>query len=162
MKKLLLILPLLLLFMGCEEEADEPSINEILTGTWTVTNMGVFANEDCSGALDYTEWALMQAFGIVMVFEIKNDGTADMNITVFGMTDTETVVWTATEDEICFDGDCVDYILSNNNKTFEFVITEDSYCEDMEDEEVDLTEAECGTAGYDWYEAACYVYTMSK
>jgi len=162
MKKLMLILPLLLVFMGCEEDAEDPTISEILTGTWTVSNMGVFADENCSGALDYSEWAFAQAFGITMKFVFKTDGTVDLTATVFGMPDTETMAWTATDDEICIDGECASYTLSNDNKTLKFIGSEDAYCEDTDGNDVDMTETECGTAGNDWFESACYEYTMSK
>jgi len=162
MKKLLFILPLLLLLVGCEEEADVPTIDDIIVGTWSVTTMGTFANDDCSGAMDYTEWGLAQAFGITISFNFKAAGTVDMTVTGFGKAETETLDWTATDDQLCIDGECMSFTLSNDDKTLKFVDSEDAYCEDMSGEEVDLNQTECGTAGNDWYEAVCYEYTMTK
>tara|TARA_B100001013_G_scaffold177846_1_gene106940 strand:- start:1451 stop:2215 length:765 start_codon:yes stop_codon:yes gene_type:complete len=44
MKKLLLILPLLLI-VNCEEESDDPT----LLGTWTIVSGTIYPNSDCSG-----------------------------------------------------------------------------------------------------------------
>jgi hypothetical protein len=52
MKKILLLLILgLLAFMACEDKKDEIST---LIGTWEISNLGEYANANCSGALDYT------------------------------------------------------------------------------------------------------------
>ena len=50
MRRLLLLLPLLLFFVACEEEAEELTVDETFVGTWLVTNMGDYENSDCSGA----------------------------------------------------------------------------------------------------------------
>ena len=162
MKKLWIILPILILVMGCEEEAEESTIEDIFVGTWSVTNLGKYANANCSGDIDYTEWGIVQAFGITINLNFKNDGTLDFTTTAFGMTETETLTWTATEDELCIDDECINYTLSEDEKTLSIVFTEDAYCEDGNGDEVAMTETECGTAGNDWYDAACYMYTMTK
>jgi hypothetical protein len=162
MKKLLLILPLLLVIGGCEEEAEEKTVEELLSGTWKVTNMGAFENANCSGSLDYTEWSIAQSFGVTMNFTFNSSGTVDIAATVFGISDTETLSWTATDDELCIDGECIGYVLSDDNSTLTFVESEDAYCEDMDGNEVEMTEAECGSAGNDWYDEVCYELTMTK
>lgn len=160
MKRFLLLLPLLLLVVACEEDEADPS--EIMYGTWNVTNMGQYAEASCTGEVDYTAWAFAQAFGVTISFTFNDNGTMDMSSTIFGATETQTYDWNADTDEICIDGECVGYVLSNGDKTVTFTGTEDAYCEDVDGNEVAMTETECGTAGNDWYESACYEYTLVK
>ncbi len=160
MKKLLLILPLIILFfLGCEED---PTIDEIFTGTWKVSNMGLYANDDCSGALDYTEFGMMQSYGFTMTFVFHDDGTIDMTMAGMGETDTESGVWTATEDELCIDGDCIDYTLSDGDKTLEFEDLIEASCEDENYVEYDLDQMECEDSGYYWSDPACIAMTLTK
>ena len=162
MKKLILVLPFLLLFATCEEEADDPTLEEIMIGTWKVTNMGVYENDDCTGALDYSEWAFAEAFGVAISFTFKSDGTLDLSVSMMGMTDIETVTWEVVGDEVVVEGENANFLLSSDNKTLTFIESEDAYCEDSSGDEVDMTESACGTAGNDWYEAACYEYTLTQ
>jgi len=162
MRRLLIVLPMLLIISGCEEEAEEQTPEDILTGTWKATNMGVFENSDCTGSLDYTEWSFAQSFGLTMSFTFNDDATVDIAVTIFGIPDSETLSWTATEDQLCIDGECISYSLSDDNETLTFVHSEDAYCEDMDGNEVDMNETECGTAGNDWFDEACYEYTVTK
>ncbi|NQV51021.1 MAG: hypothetical protein HQ507_11020 [Candidatus Marinimicrobia bacterium] len=159
MKKLFLILPLFILFLGCEED---PTIDEVITGTWKVTNMGTYANSDCSGILDYTGWGFIQAFGITMTFAFNENGTVDMTSSGLGETDVQTGNWTATEDEICIDNECVGFTLSNGDKTIQFESSDDASCVDDNDVAFDMTETECDNAGYYWTDAGWYVFTMTK
>ena len=77
MKKILLMLPLLF-WLGCEEE------EEVLpfVGTWAVTNLSVYDNENCTG--DPTEEVVVANLPDSVIFEIfmsiEEDGTSEMTI----------------------------------------------------------------------------------
>ncbi len=161
MKKLLLLLiPLMLVFfVGCEED---PTIEEILAGTWKVTNMGDYENSDCTGALDNSEWVAGQAFGVTMTFVFSEGGTVTMTTAFPDGSESESSTWTADDDEICIDGDCIGYTLSNNDET---LTIKDSYpdeCYDDDYETVDMNETACDAAGYYWEEGGCALFTMTK
>ena len=162
MKKLLLLLPMLLLIMGCEDDAEDPTISEILTGTWTVTNMGEYANSDCSGDLDYNYWALAVAIGTNVEFVFNSDGTVDMVSTIFGETISETSDWSADENEICLDGECADYTLSDDGNTITFSESTEAACANLDGDEVALDETACDEAGFDWFDASCAEFTLTK
>ena len=161
MKRILLLLPLLLL-VACEEEANDPSPQDQLIGTWTVTNLGEFANSDCSGAVDYTAWALVQAFGISMEFEFRSNGTVDWTTTAFGVPETESFTYTATASELCIEGDCVSYTINSAGNNLVFTLPVDAYCEDDDGMAVSLDETACAGAGYEWNAATCSEFTMTK
>ena len=60
MKNILLLLILGLL--ACEEKEEEDL--SPFVGTWEISNLGEYANANCSGALDYSGWAFVQALGL--------------------------------------------------------------------------------------------------
>ena len=159
--KFLTVLICCLALIACEDDTDDVTLNDEVLGDWSITNMGEFANADCSGDLDYTGWGLAVAFGITMDYTFNADGTADVSTTVFGMTDTETVSWEIDGDQLCIEGECATVDLSGD--TFTIGASEDAYCEDDMGEEIDgVTMTECEAAGNDWYGAACYELTATK
>jgi hypothetical protein len=162
MKKVLILLPLLLIMFGCEEESSDPSPADALLGTWTVTNLGEFANSDCSGAVDYTAWAFIQTFGVSMEFEFKSNGTIDWTTTAFGVPETESLTYTVTDDELCIEGDCFTYTLNSAGNNLVFTLPMDAYCEDDDGLEVSMDETACDGAGYEWNPASCSEFTLTK
>jgi len=56
LKKIIILLSLLA-FFACEDNKDDDSS---LIGTWDLSNMGEYANADCTGELDNTGWALVK------------------------------------------------------------------------------------------------------
>lgn len=147
--------------ISCEDEAEETTLSDDLIGTWAVTNMGQYANPDCSGELDYTAWGLSVAFGVTMEFVFNEDGTGSINSTAFGMTDSESFDWDVDGDQICIDEECASPEITDD--TFTVMTSTDAYCEDEMGEEVDgVTMTECEAAGYDWNAAACYAFTATK
>ena len=159
--KYLTILVCCLALMACEDDADDSTLNEDVLGDWSITNMGQFANADCSGDLDYTAWALIVAFGVTMDYTFNADGTAIVSTTAFGMTETETVTWEVDGDQLCIEGECETVDLSGD--VISIVTSADAYCEDMDGEEVDGVDmTACDAAGNDWYEAACYEVTITR
>jgi hypothetical protein len=159
--KYLTVLICCLALLSCEEEAKDKSLSEEVQGDWMITNMGQFANADCSGELDYTGWALAVAFGVSMEYTFNANGTVDISTSAFGMTETETLTWEANGDQLCLEGECATVDLSGD--TFTVIGREDAYCEDADGETVDGVDmTACEAAGNDWYEAACYQLTATR
>ncbi|MBT4034280.1 MAG: hypothetical protein HOB84_12490 [Candidatus Marinimicrobia bacterium] len=150
-----------LALIACEDDADDVTLSDDVLGGWSITNMGQFANADCSGDLDYTGWALAVAFGVSMEYSFNADGTVDVSTTAFGMTETETLSWDVDGDQLCIEGECETVDLSGDAITI--VTSADAYCEDDMGDEIDgVTMTECEAAGNDWYEAACYEFTATR
>ena len=78
MKKTLLIVLPLLFIMSCEEDKDVSAF----VGTWAVTNMSVYDNENCTG--DPTTEIVVANLPDSVIFEIsmsiEEDGTSEMTI----------------------------------------------------------------------------------
>tara|TARA_Y100000817_G_scaffold199267_1_gene155956 strand:+ start:842 stop:1123 length:282 start_codon:yes stop_codon:yes gene_type:complete len=63
MKKIILILSLAMMF-SCEDENDNDSgsgSNATLLGKWNMTSIGDYENANCTGNVDNSGWAFMQA-----------------------------------------------------------------------------------------------------
>ena len=159
--KYLTLLVCCLALLGCEDEAEDKVLSDEVLGDWSITNMGEYANANCSGDLDYTGWALAVAFGISMDYTFNADGTVDISTSAFGMTDTETLTWEVDGDQLCIEDECETVDLSGD--TFTIVTSTDAYCEDADGEEVDGVDmTACEAAGNDWYAAACYELTATR
>ncbi len=159
--KVITVLICCLALIACEDEADDPTLSDDIVGTWSITNMGQYANADCSGDLDYNAWSLIVAFGITMEFVFSTDGTGSINTTAFGMTDSEAFTWDVDGDQVCIEGECEELDIVDDS--FTIALSEDAYCEDDMGVEIDgVTMTECEAAGNDWYEAACYEWTVTK
>lgn len=159
--KVLTLLACCLVLFACEEDADDSTLSEDVLGGWSITNMGQYANADCSGDMDYTAWALAVAFGMSMEYTFNADGTVDVSTTILGMTETESLTWEVDGDQLCIEGECETVDLSEDELTF--VTSAEAYCEDADGEEIDGVEmTACETAGNDWIEAACYEITISR
>jgi len=159
--KYITVLICCLALIACEDDAKETTLSDDLVGTWSITNMGQYANADCSGELDYTGWALITAFGVTMDFVFDDDGTGAISSTAFGMTESDDFTWTVDGDQVCIDDECE--TLEIVDDTFTVTASEDAYCEDDMGEEIDgMTMTSCEAAGYEWNEAVCYEFTATK
>ena len=150
--------------ISCEEEKDnESSSNSNLIGKWNMSNMGEYENANCSGKIDYSGFALMQAFGVTQVMEFKSNGTMTLSMSVSG----ENVVlsvsatWTEGKNQFCAEGECIDFTVNGDILTYNG--KSDAYCEDSDGNETDQTsESACMSAGNDWYEASCTLTEYTK
>ena len=155
LKKIILLLSLLA-FFACEDNKDDDSS---LIGTWELSNMGEFANGDCTGEVDNTGWALVQAFGMKVTMIIKSDGTGTYSATIG--TETQDVSLTWDENKICMMGECINYKVSGDS--FSLDQQTEAYCEDdYGDETNHSTKAACESASNEWIEASCTQMTFTK
>ena len=156
MKKII-ILTSLLAFFSCEDNKDDDSS---LIGTWELSNLGEYANADCTGDLDASGWALIQAFGMTVTMTMEADGKGTYSVK-YG-TDIESVPLTWNEKEICIYGECSSYKLSGDS--FDMTQLEEAYCEDdYGDETSHSTKDACeSSSSREWIEASCSKMTFTK
>tara|TARA_B100001142_G_scaffold329151_1_gene391447 strand:+ start:632 stop:1120 length:489 start_codon:yes stop_codon:yes gene_type:complete len=161
MKRFLLLFSLVVMF-SCEDEKDsESSSNSNLLGKWNMTNMGEYENANCSGKIDYSAFALMQAFGVSQVMEFKSNGTMTLTISMLGETDVLSASWAEGKNQFCAEGECIDFTVSGDVLTYNG--QSEAYCEDSDGNETSQTsESACTSAGNDWYEASCSVTEFTK
>ena len=150
--------------ISCEEEKDnESSSNSNLIGKWNMSNMGEYENANCSGKIDYSGFALMQAFGVTQVMEFKSNGTMTLSMSVSGenMVLSVSATWTEGKNQFCAEGECIDFTVNGDILTYNG--KSDAYCEDSDGNETDQTsESACMSAGNDWYEASCTLTEYTK
>ena len=148
--------------MACEEEdSGEITLSDDLVGTWAVTNLGQFANADCSGDLDYTAWGIITAFDITMEVVFNEDGTGSIGTTALGMTEAEDFTWDVDGDRVCLDGECASPSIDGDTMTI--TQTTDAYCEDDDGVEIDgVTMTECEAANNTWYPETCSELTITR
>ena len=159
MKKILLLLILgLLSFMACEDKKDEISP---LIGTWEISNLGEYANANCSGALDDTSWAFAQLFGLKITIVIKEDGTGTMTM-IFGDEKEEApLTWDDSKSQICIMGDCLSYKIDGDSFTIDQPV--EAFCSDDNSEETNHdTQSTCEASGNTWDEASCSQMEFTK
>ena len=164
MKKALLLLFPLIIFISCGDNEDEEVSSFV--GTWNLTFMGEYENADCTGDLDSSSWALVQAFGMDASITFNEDGTAEVSISVFGNTETETGTWSESSDGslILDGGDDEEGVLSVDGNTISVKSPSDAYCEDADGEELPqyADQSSCENAGNDWYEVSCILSEYTK
>tara|TARA_B100000029_G_C17467971_1_gene920910 strand:+ start:88 stop:585 length:498 start_codon:yes stop_codon:yes gene_type:complete len=164
MKKALLLLFPLIIFISCGDNEDEEVSSFV--GTWNLTFMGEYENADCTGDLDSSSWALVQAFGMDASITFNEDGTAEVSISVFGNTETETGTWSESSDgSLMLDGvEDEEGVLSVDGNTISLKDPSDAYCEDEDGEELPqyTDQSSCENAGNDWYEASCTLSEYTK
>ena len=165
MKKALLLLFPLMIFISCGDKEDE----EVSTfvGTWNLTFMGEYENADCTGDLDSSNWALVHAFGFESSMTFDKDGTFEVSISVLGNTQTETGTWSESSDgSLITEGGSIsdgEGVLSADGNSFSITIMEDAHCEDSNFEETSHTDlTSCQDAGNDWNEANCTLFVFTK
>jgi len=153
-----------MIFISCGDNEDEevPSF----VGTWNLTFIGEYGNADCTGDLDSSGWVLAQAFGMEASMILGEDGTAEVSLSVFGNTETETGTWSESSDGslILDGGDDEEGVLSVDGNTISVKSPSDAYCEDADGEELPqyADQSSCENAGNDWYEASCTLTEYTK
>ena len=166
MKKILLLLILgLLTFMACEDKKDEieDKVDEIspLIGTWEVSNLGEYANANCSGALDYTGWVFVQAFGYKITIVIKEDGTGTMTMIFGEEEEEEALTWDDSKSQICIMGDCLSYKIDGDSFTIDQPV--EAFCSDDDGDQTNHdSQSTCEAAGNAWEEATCSIMIFTK
>ena len=164
MKKALLLLFPLMIFISCGDNEDEEVSSFV--GTWNLTFMGEYENADCTGDQDSSGWVFAQAFGMEASMTFNEDGTAEVSISVFGNTETETGTWSESSDGslILDGGDDEEGVLSVDGNTILVKSPSDAYCEDADGEELPqyADQSSCENAGNDWYEASCTLSEYTK
>ena len=156
MKRSILLITLLA-FMACEDKKDEISP---LIGTWEVSNLGEYANANCSGALDYTGWVFVQAFGYKITIVIKEDGTGTMTM-ILGEEEEEALTWDDSKSQICIMGDCLSYKIDGDSFSIDQPV--EAFCSDDDGDQTNHdSQSTCEAAGNAWEEATCSIMIFTK
>ena len=160
MKKIIVLFSLLLAF-SCEDN-NENEDKKSLVGTWEMSNLGEYANADCSGTIDSSEWATMSAFGMKVTMEFTADGKGTYSVSGLGTTQDMPLTWDESKSQICIMGlDCVTYNLNDNKFKLDF--PDEAYCEDDNGEDTSHTdESSCEAAGNTWFEKSCEMMEFTK
>ena len=158
--KRLLTIAFIFTFFGCEDK-DNNDESSNMVGTWSLSNLGEYANADCSGAVDDSGWEFIQFLGMSMTLELKSGGTGTYNLKFEGEEESFPLTWDE-DGEICIGGvACLDYELNENSLTLD--APEEAYCEDdMGNETDDTSQSTCEAAGNYWSEASCAIMTFTK
>ena len=164
MKKALLLLIPLMIFISCEDEKEDEDVSAFV-GTWDLTFAGEYENADCTGDLDSTLWAFAQVFGMTATMTLNDDGTAEMTVSVMGETETETGTWSENSDgtSLTINGESQNVSMASDGNSFSVTAMDDAYCEDSDGEETSYTDStSCQAAGNYWIEASCSYMEYTK
>ncbi len=164
MKKALLLLIPLMIFISCEDEKEDGDVSAFV-GTWDLTFAGEYENADCTGDLDSTLWAFAQAFGMSVTMILDDDGTVEMTFSVMGETETETGTWSENSDgtSLTINGESQNVSMASDGNSFSVTAMDDAYCEDSDGEETSYTDStSCQAAGNYWIEASCSYMEYTK
>ena len=168
MKKALLLLIPLMIFISCEDEKEDGDISAFV-GTWDLTFMGEYENADCTGDLDSTLWAFAQAFGMSVTMTLNDDGTAEMTTTVMGETETGNTTWSESSDGTSLtingeNGESQNVSMASDGNSFSVTAINPAYCVyPFTDEETSHTDStSCADAGNAWIEASCSYMEYTK
>ena len=163
MKKIIVLFSLLLAF-SCED-LNIAGKNSIV-GNWELKNLGEYANADCSGTIDYSEWAVASAFKMLVTMELTSDGKGTYSVSAFGETQDMSVTWDESKSQICLmDEGCVTYKVSYDGTLsyLTFDTQDEARCVDDNDEEtIDTDQSSCAVAGNKWEEAVCTQMEFTK
>ena len=156
-----LLVSFTLFIVSCEDKNDDESGGS-LVGTWELSNMGQYANENCSGSVDYTGFAFTQLLGLKVTMTFTSDGKGTYSTSAIGETFNLSLTWDENKSEICMAGImCYEYKLSGSKFTMD--MEEDAYCEDSDGNETDESDkSSCEAAGNMWNEATCSVQEFTK
>ncbi len=155
---------LLAVILGCEEsDPPEDQIDFVLTGTWAVTNMGIFENPDCSGALDYSYWDFIVGLGLEMSFSFNEDGSGIVStVTPFGSED-QPLNWSLDADSLCIDDLCIAFNPSDQGDEIMIQQHSEAFCVDENGNETDDTnQVECILGGNTWFPETCYQFELTR
>ena len=164
MKKALLLLIPLMIFISCEDEKEDEDVSAFV-GTWDLTFASEYENADCTGDLDSTLWAFAQAFGMSVTMILDDDGTVEMTFSVMGETETETGTWSENSDgtSLTINGESQNVSMASDGNSFSVTAMDDAYCEDSDGEETSYTDStSCQAAGNYWIEASCSYMEYTK
>ena len=164
MKKLLILLVPLMIFISCEDEKEDEDVSTFV-GTWDLTFAGDYENSDCTGSLDSTGWAFAQAFGLEQTLTIDNDGTYEMSMSILGYSESETGTWSENDDgSLSIDGEDEYATLASDGNSFSITFMEEAVCEDPDtyEETSHSDSTSCQDAGNDWIEASCSYTEFTK
>ena len=164
MKKALLLLIPLMIFISCEDEKEDGDVSAFV-GTWDLTFASEYENADCTGDLDSTLWAFAQAFGMSVTMILDDDGTVEMTVSVMGETETETGTWSENSDgtSLTINGESQNVSMASDGNSFSVTAMDDAYCEDSDGEETSYTDStSCQAAGNYWIEASCSYMEYTK
>jgi hypothetical protein len=161
MKIIIIGLSTFLFFISCEDKDDAEGTNS-LVGTWEMTNSGEYANADCSGTIDYSEWAFMSAFGVKATLKFTSDGKGTFTVSAFGETQDTPMTWDESKSQICLMGaECLTYKLNDNKFTID--APNEEYCEDDNGEDTSQTDqSSCEAAGNTWFPKTCQIQEFTK
>ena len=165
MKKLLILLVPLMIFISCEDEKEDEDVSTFV-GTWDLTFAGDYENSDCTGSLDSTGWAFAQAFGLEQTLTIDNDGTYEMSMSMMGYSESESGTWSENSDgtSLTIDGEDMNVTMASDGNSFSSTDIEEAFCEDPYTyEETSHTDStSCQDAGNYWSEASCWYTEFTK
>ncbi len=164
MKKTLLILIPLMIFIGCEDKEEEKEVSQFV-GTWKITFGGEYENSDCTGTIDSTDWEFMEAFGFVGSLTVNEDGTYEMTISIMGLSETETGIWLEDENgQLIIDDEILTFTMAADGNSFIINEEMEAYCEDpySYEETTHSNSTSCMDAGNDWYEESCGLTEFTK
>ena len=166
MKKALLVLIPLMIFISCEDEKEEtPDEISAFVGTWDLTFAGDYENSDCTGDLDSLGWVFAQAFGLEQTLTFDNDGTYEMTMSILGYTESETGTWSENDEgSLSVDGEDFSTTMAADGNSFSMTDQMDAYCEDTStyEETSHADSTSCEDAGNWWYEASCLYSEYTK
>ena len=161
MKKIILLLSLLIIFSCEDKDKNEAEESNLLVGTWEMTNVGEYANADCSGAIDDSEWASMASF-MGARLEFTSGGNGTYTVAAMGATQETPMTWDESKSQICFMGvECSTYELNDNK----LIVNDqqEAYCEDNNGEDTsDADQSSCEAAGNSWFEKSCQRLEFTK
>ena len=164
MKKALLLLFPLMIFISCGDKEDKEISSFV--GTWDLTFMGEYENADCTGGLDSTNWDFVQAFGMSVTMTLNDDGTAEMTTTVMGETETGNTTWSESSDgtSLTINGESQNVSMASDRNSFSVTAINPAYCVyPFTDEETSHTDStSCADAGNAWIEASCSYMEYTK
>ena len=157
MKKMIMLFSLLLAF-SCEDIDDAEGTNS-LVGNWEMSNLGEYANADCSG---YSGWAMASAFGMKVTMEFTSDGTGTYSVSALGETEDVPLTWDESKSQICLMGvECHTYKVNDNKFTIDTL--DEALCVDDNDEETSHTDqSSCEAAGNTWFPKTCQIQEFTK
>ena len=162
LKKKIFIISLIAL-MSCEAEKDDGEDGGSLVGPWELSNMGDYANADCSGNIDDTGWALASAFGLKATMEFASNGKGIYTLSFMGESQEVAMTWNSNSSQICMYGtQCFNYKINDSNK-FILDTLSDANCEDDNGNETNYNDqSSCESAGNMWNPPSCQMQEYTK
>jgi hypothetical protein len=162
LRKKIFIISLIAL-MSCEDQNDDGTDDGSLVGTWELSNMGDYANADCSGDIDDTGWSLASAFGLKATMEFASNGKGIYTLSFMGESQEVAMTWNSNSSQICmYETQCFNYKINGSNK-FILDTLSDANCEDDNGNETNHNDqSSCESAGNMWNPPSCQMQEYTK